>query len=1027
MIRPTRWGRALRALWLLASLVCASGAVAARDVPLALLKSFEGNVNFAGTQATLLSKGNGAKSCDVAAASSVVTAQLNLPAFSNVLSAHLYWAGSGNPDNSVVFEGKTVTAPENRRYFSNTFGGGLDYFGAAVDVTSVVAAKRSGDYSFSGLTVANGKPYCEKNNSFVVGGFALVVVYSHWSEPFRTVNLYEGYQALQNGAVTLTLGNFRVPDVLDGATARAAHLVWEGDGNESQQGETFEFNGIAMTNAPYSTSGNPFNGKSSINSDGHSFAIDFDAYDVTGAIKPGQTSASMLFRTADDLVLLNAAVMAFPSMPRADLALEIGRSGPLHVGRGASYTLKVSNDGPDADSGPVTLTVTLPGQLNYVGVAGSGWSCPSAGLKLTCTYEGLLASQDQLPPLTVNVTVASTGTVNVDATVAGSHDPNMANNSVTDTAVVAEASSGGYVFTEGECKLGEQIGNSDACREVNGWFPGGAVKDIYITAVSTDSAGRAASATPPPAQLSFALACVNPGAGAGRLATYAGKNLPQCTRDGRAPASNTEWSEVVEVGFRTGSASSRQTFLYHDVGQLQLRLRDSAGRISASQAFVSRPSKLSLAIFRTVDGVGNPGTTDLGGAGFAAAGEKLTLKVSALLADGKTIAPNFGNEAALPAVRISTARHETFRKGEEFPESELPSLVSDSGTMNKLGSGVIGGGDFRWNEVGVVIMQALLDNYLGTQGGLDSAAATVGRFYPAYFTTTVATPFSCLTRMRCPDPNSARAVTGAAYSGQPFDVNVAAYAEGGVGPLKNFTGQWIPALRLRAFDAPGGDAGLDPSEKQGLQGASLPGAIAQANVSYLLPVRFDADAPRGPGWSAPAAIYIRAEAIDQRSGNDPAAAKPITISSLRSEPAASKEGGVMVVNGRLQPANVFSAPLLPTPVRLDAQYWTGSAWENNTVFDDPTALSGAVAQFWHCRRGLRVTPVAKRDNCDTGALVPMGRPLTLAGGTTRYWLKASKSGSAMLQMNLPVWLPSAYGQVVFGQYNSPVIYMRELY
>jgi len=394
--------------------------------------------------------------------------------------------------------------------------------------------------------------------------------------------------------------------------------------------------------------------------------------------------------------------------------------------------------------------------------------------------------------------------------------------------------------------------------------------------------------------------------------------------------------------------------------------------------------------------------------------------VSALLADGITVAQNFGNETTLPAVWISTSRHESFRTGEEFDESEFPSLVSDTGTMNNLGGGMIGGNDFRWNEVGVVIMQALLDKYLGTGDTLDSEALTVGRFYPAYFTTTVAAPFSCLARMRCPDPNSTNAVSGAAFSGQPFEVSVAAYAEGGVGPLKNFKGQWIPPLDLGAFDAPGGTTGLAPvDKKQGLQLDSLPAATATGEVPYLLPVRFNADAPRTTIWSAPAAIYLRAQASDQRTGHP----SSITITS-RDE---AKEGGVMVVNGRLQPANVFSAPFLPTPVRLDAQYWTGSAWENNTVYDDPSALSGAVAHFWHCRRGLRTTPVVKRDNCDQAAFVSMGRPLALTGGTTKYWLKAGKSGSAMLQMNLPEWLPSAYGRVVFGQYNSPVIYMRELY
>ena len=108
-------------LVLFACVTAAWAGPAAAD-PLALAKSFEGNINFVGTQASLQTKNGGAKACDL---KSSAEASITLPADATVLAAILYWAGTGEVDPEVSLNTKTVTAPAERRYVVLRFWGGM--------------------------------------------------------------------------------------------------------------------------------------------------------------------------------------------------------------------------------------------------------------------------------------------------------------------------------------------------------------------------------------------------------------------------------------------------------------------------------------------------------------------------------------------------------------------------------------------------------------------------------------------------------------------------------------------------------------------------------------------------------------------------------------------------------------------------------------------------------------------------------------------------------------------------------------
>jgi hypothetical protein len=150
---------------------------------------------------------------------------------------------------------------------------------------------------------------------------------------------------------------------------------------------------------------------------------------------------------------------------------------------------------------------------------------------------------------------------------------------------------------------------------------------------------------------------------------------------------------------------------------------------------------------------------------------------------------------------------------------------------------------------------------------------------------------------------------------------------------------------------------------------------------------------------------------------------------------APAEGGIMVVHGRLQLANAFGSELLRLPVRMNAQYWTGTLWDNNsadsisTVRGDCKILSSdCKILFSDCKKAL-----VKDGKCNLGLLKTAADPDTLKDGAGTILLAApgrGNTGSAWLEVvdldNLP-WLPSTRARAVFGIYKSPLIYIREVY
>ncbi|MCC6536131.1 MAG: Ig-like domain repeat protein [Bryobacterales bacterium] len=123
----------------------------------------------------------------------------------------------------------------------------------------------------------------------------------------------------------------------------------------------------------------------------------------------------------------------------ADLSLAKTHAGNFSQGQtGAQYSLTVSNLSNANATGAITVVDTLPAGLTATAISGNGWSCTLA--TLSCTRSDGLSANNQFPPVTLTVNVASNAPALVtnEATVAGGGDLNPSNNTAQDNTVIVQ-------------------------------------------------------------------------------------------------------------------------------------------------------------------------------------------------------------------------------------------------------------------------------------------------------------------------------------------------------------------------------------------------------------------------------------------------------------------------------------------------------------------------------------------------------------------------------------------------------------
>jgi uncharacterized repeat protein (TIGR01451 family) len=117
----------------------------------------------------------------------------------------------------------------------------------------------------------------------------------------------------------------------------------------------------------------------------------------------------------------------------ADLAItKADSTDPVKVSEQFTYTLSVSNNGPDDASGVVVVD-TLPAGVTFVSASAG---CVEAGGVVTCTI-GDLANAGSVEISILVIAPATTGTITNTATVSGDAiDANLTNNTDSEDTVV---------------------------------------------------------------------------------------------------------------------------------------------------------------------------------------------------------------------------------------------------------------------------------------------------------------------------------------------------------------------------------------------------------------------------------------------------------------------------------------------------------------------------------------------------------------------------------------------------------------
>lgn len=180
----------------------------------------------------------------------------------------------------------------------------------------------------------------------------------------------------------------------------------------------------------------------------------------------------------------------------ADLAIEKLAVGTPVAGEDFSWTLRVSNQGPDPATGPFLLTDTLPEGTSYVGASdpagGLDWSCGAVGRRVTCTLPAgtTLAVGASLPVLTLTAAVPATVLDGTDllneATVsAATHDPDPSDNEDDVTVAVDAISDMGVV----KQLNGSLVAGRDATYTIDVTNHGPSVSQGEITVTDTLPAG----------------------------------------------------------------------------------------------------------------------------------------------------------------------------------------------------------------------------------------------------------------------------------------------------------------------------------------------------------------------------------------------------------------------------------------------------------------------------------------------------------------------------------------------------------
>jgi len=270
-----------------------------------LFQQYNGRYDYLSFGNTLNTEENGGNNgtCTILTESS---AEYTLQPGQQIVSALLYWAGSGSGDFDVTFNGNQISSEREFSFIFVNGGVNFEYFAAYADITDILATNGNGNYTLSDLDLLDAiQPYCASNggNATNFGGWAVTVIYEDNTLPLNQINVFDGLETVSgaNPTLTITLDNL---DVLDNIGAKIGFLAWEGDVNLAVT-ETLSVNGNLIGNPPLNPVNNAFNGTNSFTGSDQLYNMDIDFYSIENNISPGDTNAVIQLTSGQDLVMVN--------------------------------------------------------------------------------------------------------------------------------------------------------------------------------------------------------------------------------------------------------------------------------------------------------------------------------------------------------------------------------------------------------------------------------------------------------------------------------------------------------------------------------------------------------------------------------------------------------------------------------------------------------------------------------------------------------------------------------------------------
>lgn len=258
------------------------------------------------------------------------SANLTLPVGSAVSWAGLYWAGrSVNASrNTIKFKksgGTYSTYTATQLDNGNTISGITteNHYQGFVDVTTYVSAQGAGTYWAGDVFTTVGNGAADPANTGYYAGWAMIVIYTDNSQPYRNITVFDGYSSVWSGngtgTVTVPVSGFLTPSSGTFST-KFGVVAWEGDKNITNDklriNANVDANNVSDANNP---STNFFNGTITNTprnpSTAQNWGVDFDY--ITSNVSPplNSTSTNVYFNTSGDFYLPGALVFTIDINP----------------------------------------------------------------------------------------------------------------------------------------------------------------------------------------------------------------------------------------------------------------------------------------------------------------------------------------------------------------------------------------------------------------------------------------------------------------------------------------------------------------------------------------------------------------------------------------------------------------------------------------------------------------------------------------------------------------------------------------